>query len=323
METNNISRIYEQNNATHAIRRASITYEAALALPLFVGILIFFLSLFRLQMIQEILSFTAYDVAEETSLYGFVFYDKPSEAAGEKANDYKGIDRLTDIDGEEGLYSFLIGNLKNLAGKVADAIYFSFRMGMVLPDDAAYDNYIKGGMRGISYWGSEVLYDDMVVIKMNYDFIVPVFERIIPPIEVSQYVAVRSFTGHRVPKKKIAGDDENEDEDDDEVYVYIAETGQVYHMDRNCTYIKLSIKEASYSEIGSLRSTSGGKYYECSICKKNGQAGSKVYITDYGDVYHYTLQCSGIKRTVSVIKLSEAGDRRPCSRCAKDARGNQ
>ena len=42
-----------------------------------------------------------------------------------------------------------------------------------------------------------------------------------------------------------------------------------------------------------------------------------LYITNQGDCYHKDLGCSGIKRTVRMIRLSEVGTRRPCSRCGQ------
>ena len=40
-----------------------------------------------------------------------------------------------------------------------------------------------------------------------------------------------------------------------------------------------------------------------------------VFITDQGNRFHYDLNCSGIKRTIYMIRLSEVGNRKQCSRC--------
>lgn len=284
-------------------KKASITYETALTLPLFMGILIFFLSFYQLLMIQEVLSSAAYNAAEEASMYGFVFQNDESEEENET--------ELSDIDTEEELQLFVINNLQQIAGRIAGAAYFSYRIGLMLPGNLINDSFIKGGFDGISFYDSEVLSDNKVIIKMKYYFIIPIFEKLVPPVEVRQSITVRSFTGHYVAKK---GEEKNTDEE----MVYIAETGQVYHTNRDCTYIKLFIREVAYSDINSLISKGGGKYSECNICAGQGVSNNKVYVTDYGDRYHVNLQCHGIKRSITAIKLSDIGDRRLCSKCAKN-----
>lgn len=280
---------------------ASITYETALVLPLFVGILVFFLSIYQLMTIQEVLSSAAYYAAEETSLYGFIFQNDSNEETDNI--------EFSDNESSERFQQFLIMNLQQIAGRTAGSVYFTYRIGLMIDENQINEQFIKNGIKGISFYGSDVLADDRVIIKMKYSFRIPIFEKLIPPIEASQSIIVRSYTGHYVPKKGSEAKDEDEK-------VYITETGQVYHTNRDCTYIKLSISEASHTDIHSIRSKNGGKYYECSICKEEKVTSNKVYITDYGDRYHVTLKCSGIKRSVTVIKLSEAEGRRLCSKCS-------
>ena len=91
------------------------------------------------------------------------------------------------------------------------------------------------------------------------------------------------------------------------------ETGLVYHKDYHCTHLDLSIRMASGEEVSSLRNESGGKYYACEHC--GGGSGGAVYITSYGDRYHSSLSCSGLKRTVYAVPLSEAVGKGACSKC--------
>ena len=102
---------------------------------------------------------------------------------------------------------------------------------------------------------------------------------------------------------------------EDEEYVYVTETGTVYHRDRECTYLRLSIRETTKDKVKDLRNSSGHKYYPCRECGK--RAGDTVFITKDGTCYHGSLTCSGLKRTVRCIPLSKVGGRGPCSRCSK------
>ena len=99
-------------------------------------------------------------------------------------------------------------------------------------------------------------------------------------------------------------------------YVYVTDGSEVYHCDRECSHIRLTVTEASYSDIPSLRNSDGRRYKPCEFC--HGRSSDKtVYITPEGDRYHGSLTCSGLKRTVRAIRIEEIGDRRPCSRCGR------
>lgn len=102
---------------------------------------------------------------------------------------------------------------------------------------------------------------------------------------------------------------------EDEEYVYVTETGTVYHKDPECSYLRLSIRKVSKDSVKDLRNSGGHKYYPCEICGK--QAGSTVYITNDGTCYHGSLGCSGLKRTIHCIPISKVGGRGPCSRCSR------
>ena len=97
--------------------------------------------------------------------------------------------------------------------------------------------------------------------------------------------------------------------------VFITPEGTVYHRSRDCTYLRLSIRQLPYNALEDARNQSGGKYAPCEYCIHSGWSGSTVYITNYGNRYHSTKNCRGLKRTVMAVPLSEVGGRRCCSRC--------
>lgn len=290
----------QENKQIKLIGSASITYEAALVLPLFIGVLIFFLSFYQLMAAQEILSSASYYAAEEASLYGFLYQGDTDEEGADIS--------VEEVDSSESFQLFLLNNLQQIAGRTISSLYFNFRIGLLLNENHINSYFIKGGINGISFAGSEVLADDLVIIKIKYYYIVPIFQKLIPPVEVTQNIIMRSFTGHYVPLK-------NEEKPEEEK-VYIAKSGNVYHVDRNCTYIKLSIQEEAYSKIKELHNKNNKKYYECSVCKDQAIINDKIYVTDHGDRYHTTLKCRSIKRSVTAVAMSEIDEKRPCKKCA-------
>lgn len=99
-----------------------------------------------------------------------------------------------------------------------------------------------------------------------------------------------------------------------EVYVYVTEDSEVYHRSRECSHIRLTIREVSGKDIKSLRNDEGNKYKACRHC--HAKIGSAVlYVTAEGDCYHSSLSCSGLSRSVKQIPISQVGGRRPCMRC--------
>lgn len=124
----------------------------------------------------------------------------------------------------------------------------------------------------------------------------------------------------RVHTRAFTGVEQREDgEEQGNAIVYVAATGRVYHKKRECTYLKLSISQMKYMDIAALRNESGGKYKPCERCCKNDRqkAQTPVWITNFGDRYHNNRACSGIRRSIKEMKLSEVGKRTACSKCGK------
>ena len=68
--------------------------------------------------------------------------------------------------------------------------------------------------------------------------------------------------------------------------------------------------------VDDLRNNDQEKYHPCDKCV-HGSAASQVYLTDYGNRYHNSLSCSGLKRTVYAIPVSEAVGKGACTKCSK------
>lgn len=167
------------------------------------------------------------------------------------------------------------------------------------------DKYVYGGKPGISILQSDMSGDHIELVA-NYKIKFPINFFNIGIISLEQHGYHRKWTGKQLTS--------SEDE-----YVYYTDTGEVYHLTSTCNYLDLSIHTANYSQIGTLRNRSNHRYSACSCAVANISANSTVYITDYGIRYHSNLHCSGLKRTIHMVRRSEVGNRRLCSKCARAA----
>lgn len=102
---------------------------------------------------------------------------------------------------------------------------------------------------------------------------------------------------------------------DEEEYVYITESGTRYHKSASCYHLVVDIHSVPQSRVSVQRNEYGEKYRPCEYCK--GSSSGLLYITPDGNRYHISPTCSGLKRTIKAVKLSEVGGRSACSDCAK------
>lgn len=115
----------------------------------------------------------------------------------------------------------------------------------------------------------------------------------------------RAWTGY---------DNEAAQEDEKEETVFVTEYGEVYHMTKSCSYLKLSIRAVDLKYVGELRNANGECFYACEKC--GNKCTNTVFVTGYGNRYHSTLGCSGLKRIIKEIPISQVGSRTPCRKCS-------
>ncbi len=168
---------------------------------------------------------------------------------------------------------------------------------------------IKDGMAGLDFTETDLSDRELIKLTVSYEAMLPYDLFHLFNYRFYQSGFIHTWIGF---EKGIDGRKQNHTEE----YVYITKDSEVYHRDRECSHIRLSVRAASPEKIDGLRNTSGGKYHSCEICHSSiGKA--LLYITEDGDRYHNSLSCSGLKRTVTAIPISEVGSRRPCSRCGQ------
>lgn len=173
--------------------------------------------------------------------------------------------------------------------------------------DRLEQSLVLGGSGGIDCGGSYMRPGSRILeLKASYKIRLPIPLFAVPSVEYEETMRIKSWTGY---EKEGLGGLESEET------VYLTETGTVYHRNPHCTYLEPSIRMVSAAELEGLRNESEAKYYACERC--GGGHSDLVYITDYGTRYHGSLQCSGLKRTIYTVPLSEAKGRRPCGKCGK------
>lgn len=190
------------------------------------------------------------------------------------------------------------------AGKAVNLSALKLEVMKELKNREEVKRYVTGGAAGVSLIDSN-LEGNFIDIRAAFRVEVPVRLLGRQGVTITRRVRCRKWTGWN-------GESQN---GESEIWVYITETGTVYHRARECSHLRLSVTKTNLNKIGNKRNENGEKYRECERCAEKNNGQTTVYITNQGDRYHYDLQCSGIKRTISMIKLSEVGERNPCSRC--------
>lgn len=166
---------------------------------------------------------------------------------------------------------------------------------------------VAGGSSGISCQDSRMsILTGILEMEVDYQIKLPIPVFAANPVRMKETMRMKGWNGY-----KSAFEDQ---EDDDTVYV--TETGMVYHRDYHCNYLELSIRTVNAGTVDELRNNDQEKYRPCDKCV-HGSTASQVYLTDYGNRYHNSLSCSGLKRTIYAIPLSEAVGKGACKKCSK------
>jgi len=115
------------------------------------------------------------------------------------------------------------------------------------------------------------------------------------------------------------GQEKTEEEAEEKETVYMTEHGRVYHVKRDCSYIKIDVVGVWAEGIDKERNESGAKYYACEFCSPVLVKGTQVFITEYGTRYHARSTCSAIRRNAKECSLAEVKEKYPvCSKCGAE-----
>lgn len=200
------------------------------------------------------------------------------------------------------------GAAEDLAGKAATAVYAGKLVRNYLGEDYLNSSAVVNKSKGLSFAESAISSDsDIVDIVVSYK-VQPLFKI----ASFTDFGMESRFYGHAFTGYDIKGSGVDKAGNEEEM-VYVTEYGVVYHRSLGCSHLKQCAQAVSKAGVSVKRNKDGSKYYPCEYCKSN--LGNTVYITEYGNRYHSDINCTGMKRTIFTIPISEAAGKAPCSEC--------
>lgn len=259
--------------------KGSLTIEASFIVPIFLFAMINLISFLDILRLYINVESALHQTSRELAVYGYLFQE------GKNDDD----------------------NILNSLGSVAfSETYVKAKLIQYLGKEYLDNSCIDHGCSGITLLGSKIMEDDKIELVATYQI-----EPQIPYIGFRKFFlqnrcVVRAFTGYE--KNKFSTSKQKEE------IVFITETGTVYHRNRNCSHLNISVSIVPKNTVFLERNEEGGIYHACSRC--GGIQSDTVYITNTGNKFHTMGNCSGLKRTISAIPISEIGNRRECYDCS-------
>lgn len=172
-----------------------------------------------------------------------------------------------------------------------------------LKENPLVEKQLVHGLVGIQLWESK--FDgETIILKAKYVVELPIHFFGIRQVELSSQNQFRKWNTRKTQER-------------DGGIVYVTPTGEVYHVDRGCRSLNLSVRDIGISEVAKLRGANGQRYNRCTRCNWTSDKKERVYYTDYGTLYHRSVSCSALKRTIVRLSIEEIGERRPCKWCSR------
>lgn len=165
---------------------------------------------------------------------------------------------------------------------------------------------IRGGKKGIIVWASE---QDNNVVKVQARYYLKLQVPFLGTYSFYRQIFAQQRVFNGYEEREFQGKEGNS-----QGVVYVTKHGTVYHTSLSCSHICRKISGGHVKEI-----LDKNKYDACEKCIKKGEVPSVLYVTVYGNKYHSSLNCSGLKRTVQTVNKEETEGMELCRRCASRA----
>ncbi len=269
---------------------AGMTVEAAIVLPLFICFFVNLSSAIEIIRLHGNLELALWNIGNKMAVYGSML---PWEQEVEDSADW----------------------WEQAAGVAFSYLYVKQEIGNFLGETYLEKSPVHNGINGLQFWESDIstkgdVFEIIVTYKISPYGSLAAFH----PFRMTNRYYGHLWNGYALPTES----------DEKTALVYITERGTVYHKDRNCSHIKLSVRETTLQNALSVHNFYGEKYQPCTLCgstpggeTEQGKDGFMVWITSDGNSIHYNRSCSSLKRTVREVTVNEVAGLKPCSRCGK------
>ena len=256
---------------------ASMSVEAALALPLclFAGVIL--MTPMKLLQDQRRIQGALEQAARDLSTYAYV---KELVESGKEAG-----------SGGEALISLIsIGYVRNQVMK----------------------HVRQERIEQVSFAKSRILgEDDEIRLVMNYQQKLPFSVFGLDSVPMEAISVRRAWVGAEGGRLKTLAEGQ---EDEADPVVYIGKDGTRYHLSSSCHYLSNNLTDLSQAQLESARNAEGKRYQPCAVCGGRTTQGN-VYVMPSGSSYHTTQFCSSIAAYVRAVKKSEVEHLGACSYC--------
>lgn len=267
-----------------------ITVEASVILPIYIFVISTLLYLFNVLYIETI------------------FQERLSEIARKISSSYYVISTFSELPDEDKDKMNLFQD--SFPTGLSSSIISTYYINNIFFNDKILElinsNYITNNKNGISFIGTSFDSDtNELTIKMSYKINIPFLPSLIE-LPITQYCKVNMYTGKHITDNQTPSD----------TYVYICISGNVYHTNKYCSYL------LKYTSVVPTYSPALLELLPCLQCRSQhlDQHSLKyVYLTDSGDCYHYSLDCSTFTRGIYKVKYENISDNyHICTRCEEN-----
>ncbi len=267
-------------------RKASITIEAALCIPLMASAIVMLIMPLKIfderRKLQNMLEAEARGISNAAYI---------SSLSKELVN--------TEADADE--YSEGIDLLKLEAAKVSIA----GKINKDIFDNLSFDN--KSGIM-------DDLDNSMIRLYLDYEIKAPVNFLGLNRIKMSSIVNRRAYIGSEGGRGRERYSSSGlEEQDKEDRIVYVGKNRSRYHLDRKCHYISNDIRAADVKELEVMKNKDGKYYKPCLACRPDKEG--IVYYFENGISYHKNKDCRSLNSYVEAVPLSEVIYLGACSYC--------
>lgn len=298
----------------------SMTVEAAVVLPLF---LIFFINLaasINMIRLHSNLCMALWNTGNNLTVYGSLLTEDMRELGktghvvdenGSDSEDKTAGDSEDETESTSEEEATVADNIICELGDLAVSYtYIKNKIIDFLGEDYLENSPLVNGCDGLQFYESEIFtQDDTVEINLTY--------KVSTLIDLDGLMTMRMsncYYSHLWNGYDVNG---SADEKETSGIVYVTEGSSVYHTTSSCSYLRLSVRAVSFSNISNERNSDGRTYSACLVCAV-GREGTVAYVCDEGGKYHFLRNCPCLKRKYSAVSLSSVENtHRPCSRCGK------